>query len=257
MSAASPLLAALRAAHAAHVPLADVPPQWRPASEAEAYACAAQLVRDRGEVAGWKVGATAAAGRRMLGLAEPFYGRIFADTVHRSPATVASRGRTLALEPEVGFAMARTLAPRGRPWSLEEVLEATAAVVALIEINWPAYARPFELGGLCLIADNGVNAGLVVGEPQPLPPLRALAAVEATAQLDGTECARGHGDVVMDNPANALLWLANALNRHGLALEAGQLVAAGALTRPIDAAAGQQVRVQIGSLGTVSVTLQG
>lgn len=66
-----------------------LPPALCPASATQGYAIQdayAAARRQAGDpVAGWKIAATATEARQMLGIDEPFSGRIFASTLHQSP----------------------------------------------------------------------------------------------------------------------------------------------------------------------------
>ena len=242
--------------------LGDVPAALRPVDLTAAYATADEIVvaleRRWGDVVGYKVGATSTAGQGMLGLTEPFYGRIFAGCVvaGEGPWTV-SDGRSSA-EAEVGFVLGADLPPGQGAYSLEAVAAAVARVIPLIEINRPAYERPFEVGGLCLIADNGVTQGLVRGGPGvALVDPEALAHETVSMVRDGASCADGRASVVLGNPLNALVWLANTLNARGTGLRVGDVVASGAMTPPIPIAAGDRLSAEYSTLGRIEFRVAG
>jgi 2-oxo-hept-3-ene-1,7-dioate hydratase len=253
----SPLLEALRQAHRTGRVIEAVPPQWQPASLDEAYAIAAGLTASHGAVTGWKIGATAPPAQRFLGLREPFFGRILADGLQHTPARIEPGARTLALEPEIAFLIATDLAPRDEPYVLDEVRAAVGALVPAIEVCWPPYARPFEVGAYCLVAANGVNAGVVLGAAQALPDDDALLDVTVALSVDGVETARGRCAEALGPPLSALAWLANALRVRGGGLRRGEIVCAGALTRPAELPSGHTVRADFGPLGRVEAQLAG
>ena len=60
---------------------------------------------------------------------------------------------------------------------------------------------------------------------------------------------------VMDNPLNALAWLANHLGARGLALEPGDVVMSGAISGLLRPKAGDTIRASFTRLGTVSATV--
>jgi 2-keto-4-pentenoate hydratase len=60
---------------------------------------------------------------------------------------------------------------------------------------------------------------------------------------------------VMENPLNALVWLANHLATRGLALEAGDIVMSGAISNMLRPNAGDTVRARFAHLGSVSVNV--
>ena len=63
----------------------------------------------------------------------------------------------------------------------------------------------------------------------------------------------GLSAAVMNHPAHALAWLANQLAADGRQLEAGELVLAGAFTRPLPVSAGDNIHVDYGPMGSIAL----
>jgi len=242
--------------------LEDVPPTLRPADLAAAYATADRIVAELeprwGRVAGYKVGATSAAGQKLLRLAEPFYGRDFKNRIVAGDGPWAVGDGLSSAEAEVGFVMADDLPPGPNELTLDAVAGAVERVIPLFEINRPSYQRPFEVGGLCLVADNGVTQGLVTGGPgRPIGDPAGLALETVHMTRNGATCADGIAHVVLGNPLNALHWLANALRAHGTGLRAGDVVASGAMTPPVPIAAGDHLSAEYLTLGRIDLRVVG
>lgn len=246
------LLDLLRAARTSGELIDTLPPNGAPQTLDEAYAVASALAEGRGAIGGWKIGATAARGQTLLGLTEPFFGRIFSETIHSQPAHVNGPA-PFAIEPEIAFIMERDLPARARAYTLEEVMDAIEAIAPALEINRPSYRRPFDAGGLALIADNGVNAGACMGERHREWRSLDLANITVSIAADAGQPFQGNSAAVLGNPLNALMWLANALPRRGHRLAAGQIVLSGAMTPPIDLAAGGRIRAYFPGLGEVAL----
>ena len=60
---------------------------------------------------------------------------------------------------------------------------------------------------------------------------------------------------VMGNPLHALAWLANHLATRGLALQPGDIVMSGAISRLLRPSAGDTIRATFAHLGAVTVTV--
>ena len=60
---------------------------------------------------------------------------------------------------------------------------------------------------------------------------------------------------VMGDPLNALAWLANHLATRGLALEPGDVVMSGAISKLLRPKPGDTIRARFTRLGSVSVTV--
>jgi 2-keto-4-pentenoate hydratase len=59
----------------------------------------------------------------------------------------------------------------------------------------------------------------------------------------------------MGNPLNALAWLANHLETRGLALNPGDIVISGGITKLLHPKPGDSIRARYTHLGSISVTI--
>ncbi|NBO41896.1 MAG: 2-oxopent-4-enoate hydratase, partial [Betaproteobacteria bacterium] len=92
--------------------------------------------------------------------------------------------------------------------------------------------------------------------PQPRsmgsnPPPMAAASMQMWK--NNAPAGAGLGSAVQGHPAEAVAWLANTLGRLGIALEAGEVVMSGSLAIMVPVAAGDNLRVTIGGIGSCSV----
>lgn len=241
-------------------PLIDsLPEDQQPRSLAEAYQVADHVVRGlthgAGVVAGFKVGATATAGQHFLGLAAPFYGRVPAQRILTSGASWLSSEHAGSVEAEIGFLLGSALPPRAEEYSEREVHAALARAVPLLEVNRPSYAKPFAMGGLCLIADNGVTDSLIVGGPGVDSGTVRLGSERVRLLRNGEYVASGDASVVLGDPLHALVWLANALRTGDRGLLSGDVIASGALTASLPAMPRDQFEAEYTTLGAVAMTV--
>ena len=217
----------------------------RPRSLDEAYATAAALLDALGlEPNGAKVGANGATGQRLLGLTEPLWGHTLAGLCWKVSAELDAGDAALGAEAEWIFTLGRDL--DGAAAQDPAAVEAAIAQIALgIEITRPSYIDPMREGGLAIIADNGVHAGLVIGDalsPQHLAELR-----DRRMWLAVDDEARRHGSASQAgvDPLAALLWLAADRARRGVPLRRGHRIATGALLTCRDLPRGHTVRAGI------------
>lgn len=253
------LAARLLAVREGAPPLEEVAPADRPQDVARAYAIADRIVAALepryGPVVGYKVGATSVQGQRMLGLTEPFYGRVLRQWLVSDGGILKSCGSPSSVEPEVGFLIGANLPPRREEYSGTEVASAIGRIIPLLEINCPAFARPFEMGGLCLIADNGVTKGFVLGGPGSSSSAAGLSDEKVTLSRNGETCAVGSAEVVLGDPFNAVVWLVNTLRAQGRGLRAGDVIASGAMTPHVPLAAGDIILANYSTLGHVRLEI--
>jgi 2-keto-4-pentenoate hydratase len=241
--------------------LAELPHACRPTDPREAYNCQAALIKqlssDQGEPIGYKIGGTNEWARQLLGIDEPFYGRLLQKRVYRSPARVAAADFFMCIiEPEFAFKMARDLPPDGAPYEEADIVAAVDTMLPAIEIVDSRFNNWTSIGAPSLIADNGSNGAWVQG-PDYTADWRALDLVEhaMTLTVNDVVTRQGCGERVMGNPLNALAWLVNMLNQQGYGLKAGELISTGVCCEVYQAHAGDRLRADFGKLGTVEIAL--
>lgn len=238
--------------------LADIPASLRPADAKEGYAVA-KLVRQeltkagRGDLVGWKVGATTAPMQKLLNVPGPCSGAMLASGRLASPVKVdTAKYQKVGIECEVAVRLAK---PLGSGTTRKDVEDAIAALYPAIEIVDNRYGDFASMGPATLIADDFFHSGFVLG-----PEVRDwkgidLANAVGTTRANGTEMQRGKGSDVLGHPFESLVWLANQLGSVGDRIEAGQIVMTGSLPLPHWAAQGQHIQISIDGLGTAEVTL--
>jgi len=233
-----------------------LPDDAAPRDLADALAIQEALAQRLGvPAAGWKIGATAPLVQAKIGLTHPFHGRVFAGTIYASGIAIPAGAGHNILEAELAVRLARDLPPVRHGYTAESVAAAVGAVIPCIEINRPSFRTPFAMRGLDVIADNGSNAGLVLGAPVADWPNRDLAAVSVVFRLNGAERAKGVGAAVMGHPFAALAWLAGERAGRGAPLRAGEIVATGSMMGFVDAKAGDAAEAEFAGIGTVKLRL--
>jgi 2-keto-4-pentenoate hydratase len=228
-----------------------------PATMEKAFAiqCA---VRDRlgWRQAGWKIGCTSEKAQKALKADGPFPGPLYAERLYKSGSlvqTLASNSRTT--EPEIAFAMAHDLPPRGRDYPVDEVLAAVASVHPAIEIVNPRLPRGFDDAVEWYVADGGLNHALVLGEGVGPLPRADYAAILVEVKINGRKRYSGIGANALGGPEIALTWLVNHLIARQHCLKAGDVVTTGVITEVFESALGDEVSAEFTKLGSVSVRL--
>ena len=235
-----------------------LPEHLRPASRAEGYAIQAHIERyTQRPLFGWKIAATSEAGQAHIGVDGPLAGRILAERVIEDGGRCKlSNSLMRATELEFAFRMAADLPPRDHPYSEEQVLDAVASLHPAIELPDSRYHN-FETAGLAqLLADNACAHLFILG-PAADPAWREidLAQHHVEGIINGRTSCTGVGANVLGNPRTALTWLANELSRHGLMLNAGQVVTTGTCVVPMTIAPGDRIEGNFGPLGNVAVSI--
>jgi 2-keto-4-pentenoate hydratase len=230
--------------------LAQVENAERPSSLQNAYEIAAQVSDTLGEQAGWKIGATSAAGQAALGLSEPFFGRIAKAFVLPSGSLWHSGSEPLTLDGEIVFELGSV--PMGA--DLAELQRCVASIWIGLEVNDPSYRDPMAAGGLSIIADNGAHTGLILGRNRIDPSDTDLTNLGVKLVCDGKVAATGTGANVLGDPWAALAWLVATLPKYGRSLLVGDYIASGAVCS-INAIAPNEVRAHVPGVDAVVVAL--
>ena len=209
-----------------------------------------------GDLIGWKIGCTSKMAQELTNTDEPFYGRMFASTTFDSPATLESKTLFAPIaEPEIAFRLGKELTPRSSPYGKNDVLDAVDAMYLAIEIVDCRYAKGWPIGILPTVADNGVHAAFVVGEE--VPDWRTLNRPEipVVAKIDGNVFTDRTAANVLDDPLNALVWLANSCTSRGQSIKVREIVTTGNTVRdPIFVKPGNTVVATFGDIGSVEVS---
>lgn len=202
-------------------------------------------------VVGKKIGLTGKAIQRQLGIDTPDYGHLM------DYFPIADGGEVKCdeliwprVEPEIAFVLDRPL--RGPGVNVAQVLAATRYVTPAFEII-DSRIKDWKIKFEDTVADNGSSARFVLGSEQRPVDEVDLRLVGMVLKQNGEDIANSSGAAALGNPAVAVAWLANALAEFGIALEAGEIILPGALTKSFDGKAGDTFSASYDGLGSVNV----
>ncbi len=244
--------ARIREAYATGSPCAPVR-ELLPANDlAAAYAVQnANTERWLGEgrrLVGRKIGLTAKAVQRQLGVDQPDYGMLYADmSVGDGEEIAHARVLQPKVEAEVAFVLERDLALE-QP-TVADVIRAVAYALPAIEVVGSRIAN-WDIRIVDTIADNA-SSGLIVlgGPPRKLDGLDLRACGMVMARR-GEPVSVGAGAACLGNPLVAAAWLAAKMVETGRPLAAGDIVMSGALGPMVAVAPGDVVEARISGLGS-------
>jgi 2-oxo-3-hexenedioate decarboxylase len=224
----------------------------------DAYDIQAEGVRLRtaqGErVVGLKMGLTSEAKRKQMNLDSPVYGvlkdrmRIEAGGVFRLPGSIHPK-----IEPEIAFRTSREL--RGRI-TREQALEACACAMAAMEILDSRYIdfKYFSLPDV--VADNSSSSMFVLGTTERPPRELDLLRLQLSMEVNGAQAQSALSSAISGDPLLSVVQLCELLDARGESLPAGSIVLAGAATAAHMLRPGDQVRLTVEGLGSVSVSVE-
>lgn len=209
----------------------------------------ARLEQGNARLIGKKIGLTSRAVQKQLGVAEPDFGYLSSDMNVPLGETIS---RASLIQPraegEVAFVLKKSL--RGPGITVADVISATDFVLPCIEVI-DSRVKDWKIKIQDTVADNASSALLVLGtEPRRLGKVDLRTAGMAL-RVNGEVQSTGCGAACLDHPALAVAWLANALGRYDIGLEAGEVILSGAFGPVVPANAGDHVEVSISGLGSV------
>lgn len=246
--------ALIRAAYGGS-PIAPIRSAASGATIEDAYAIQEANTRfwlDEGRTAvGAKIGLTAKAVQKQLGVDQPDFGTLFADMAV-SDGDIVAAGRLLQpkVEAEIAFVLSRT--PNAAALTSAELIGCVDYALPAIEIvdsrisNW-------DIGIVDTVADNASSGLFVLGtRPVRLDALD-LRLCGMVLEKNGEPVSFGAGAACLGNPLHALGWLAAKMAEVGRPLQAGDIVLAGALGPMVPVTPGDAIEARIEGLGTVRV----
>lgn len=220
-----------------------------------AYAVQEMWVNNRkrggAAVTGRKVGLTAPAVQRQLGVDQPDFGVLF-DDMDVSEIEEVPAGRLLQpkVEAEIAFGIDRDLD--------HDDLDAAAVRAA---VGWIAPALEivdsrvtgWDIRITDTIADNASSGLYVLGKRRAATDGLEPRAIRMTMHVDGKVASEGDGSACLGDPLAALLWCARTAQERGAPLCSGEVVLSGALGPMVPVIPGAQVSAELTALGRVQV----
>lgn len=201
-------------------------------------------------VKGHKVGLTAAAVQRQLGVDQPDYGHLLDDMFHLEHSPI-STGSFLQpkIEPEIAFVLKRPL--QGPGVTVVEAIAAVDFVLPALEIV-DSRIRDWKISITDTIADNASSGAVVLGSrPTRLDDVD-LRLTGCVLHHNAQVAATGAGGAVLGSPINSLVWLANTVGALGITIEAGHVVLPGSCTPMATVSAGDSFTATFAGLGSVT-----
>lgn len=201
---------------------------------------------------GWKLGWTRLAAEDDA--LDPIMGHYMSDRVYAAASPISTRhftAGTAMAEPEIVFYLKEDLP--GPVVSRADVIAAIDNVgIAMEFVNWRVKEpRTREHA----VADNGIAAGVVLGEKRFALEKLEFSAIEGRVTINGSETNSGKTTSIMgDDPLAALVWAANELPKWGMHLKAGDFIVSGTVCVPLPVVAGDRAEIEFTGMGTLRAT---
>ena len=201
-------------------------------------------------IVGRKIGLTADAVQKQLGVDRPDYGVLFDDMkIVNGGVLDAAKVLQPKAEAEVAIVLGRDL--KLTEATPDDVLAAADHATAAIEIVDSRIAD-WKITFADTVADNGSSAYFVLSDDRKSLKGLDLRTCGMALEVNGRVASLGAGVACMGHPLIAAAWLARTLAQRGEALKAGDVILTGALGPMVTLSLGDAVEATIGGLGAVS-----
>jgi 2-keto-4-pentenoate hydratase len=222
-----------------------------------------ELGKSQGRIVGYKAGLTNKAVQERFGYPQPVRGTMFEKMFLQDGAEVPAK---FGSRPVFEADMVVEVRDEGinQATTPLEVLQHLSKIYPFIELPDLVVAEGEPLNGVVITAINvGARLG-VLGKPLAADATPEM--VTGLAQMkvvmrdqDGKELAKGTGAGILDQPLNAVIWLAQDLAKAGLKLRTGDLLSLGSFSPLLPPKAGTKATVSYEGLPgnpTVSVSFK-
>lgn len=204
-------------------------------------------------VSGRKIGVTSKAIQQQVGVDQPDFGTLFADTEYGDGIEIDA-GRLIQprAEAEVALVLERDL--DSAPHGFAEVIRAVAFALPSLEIV-DSRIQNWDISIVDTVADNASCGLYVVGSRPVLLSAFDARTVPMRMTLEGREVSTGIGAACLGNPLHAARWLADTMCERGIPLRAGDVIMTGALGPMVPFGPGQDLVAEFGDLGRVTTRI--
>ncbi|TGY88778.1 2-keto-4-pentenoate hydratase [Marinicauda algicola] len=206
-------------------------------------------------IVGRKIGLTAEAVQKQLGVSQPDFGVLFEDMRIAHGGVLSSTSVIQAkAEAEIGLILARDIVMADA--TPHDVAAAVRGAVAAIEIV-DSRITDWKITFADTVADNGSSAFFVLGSEERSLEGLDLLGCKMSLTVNEEVASTGVGSACLGHPLNAAAWLARTLAARGEPLKAGDIILTGALGPMVVLTPGSCVGASVEGLGSVSFTFEG
>ena len=213
-------------------------------------------IRDsKGDVTGYKLALTSKAMQNMFGVNTPFKGNLFSETILKGDQVVSLKnyGR-LGVEFELAIEIGEDFGANFKNMTIEECMSKVSAVYPAFELIDDRKADYSKVNLISTTADNSWNANTVLGSKSQNFSHLDFSVNQVFKSINGNIETSVTG-AALENPFNAVIWIADFLNKRGSELKKGQIVMTGSTFPTYFPQPGDVIEFEVFDIGKIKINI--
>ena len=209
----------------------------------------------KGEVVGYKLALTSKAMQEMFGVNTSFKGNLFSKTILKGDQVISllNYGR-LGVEFELAIEIGEDFGANSNKLTVKESMKKVAAVYPAFELVDDRNADYSTVDLISQTADNSWNANTVLGSKLENFSHLDFGTNEVFKTINGNTEDSVTG-AALENPFNAVIWIADFLNKRGSELKKGQIVMTGSTFPTYFPQKGDTIEYEVFNVGKVKINI--
>ena len=209
----------------------------------------------KGDVTGYKLALTSKAMQNMFGVNTPFKGNLFSDTILKGDQVISLKnyGR-LGVEFELAIEIGEDFGTNSNDLTVEKCMRKVSAVHPAFELIDDRNADYSKVDLISQTADNSWNANTVLGSKSQNFSHLDFSVTQVFKSINGNIETSVTG-AALENPFNAVIWIADFLNKRGSKLKKGQIVMTGSTFPTYFPQLGDIIEFEVFDIGKIKINI--
>ena len=209
----------------------------------------------KGDVIGYKLALTSKAMQNMFGVSAPFKGNLFSETILKGDQVISLKnyGR-LGVEFELAIEIGEDFGTNSNDLTVEKCMSKVSAVYPAFELIDDRKADYSKVNLISTTADNSWNANTVLGSKSKNFFHLDFSTNEVFKTVNGNTEKSVTGEA-LENPFNAVIWIAEFLNNRGSELKKGQIVMTGSTFPTYFPQQGDRLEYEVLDVGKIKIKI--
>ena len=209
----------------------------------------------KGEVVGYKLALTSKAMQEMFGVNNSFKGNLFSKTILKGDQVISLKnyGR-LGVEFELAIEIGEDFGTNSNDLTVEKCMSKVSAVYPAFELIDDRKADYSKVNLISTTADNSWKANTVLGSKSKNFSHLDFSTNDVLKTVNGNIEKSVTGEA-LENPFNAVIWIAEFLSNRGLELKKGQIVMTGSTFPTYFPQQGDRLEYEVLDVGKTKINI--